>query len=128
MVEQNGNNIYSLGIPLNTDKFSRYWGKLENPFTDNTFKFYTISETVARKNLPSIIISYLTEFDNSDQVGLILKLNGSEQHINKIKDFINDVKIILYLLNASCAIIVFLRFSSNLSFSIFDILNILLYN
>lgn len=47
--------------------------------TDKEFNFYTLSSSFEKDNLISLLIAYITEFDDTDQVRLIIKSNDSDE-------------------------------------------------
>ena len=67
----------------------RYDQEIENLDIDDSYKFYTITEYNRRKNLPSLIVAYLSEFDCYDNVSLVIKTGGSKQ---EIKSVIEEIK------------------------------------
>lgn len=77
---------YILPHALDSEKFTKEYKKLDLPFTDNTYKFYTIGEFNRRKNYPALITAYLCAFDSYDDVALIIKTN------NNLKSMIEDIR------------------------------------
>lgn len=83
---------------LDIDKFGT-GQSIDFELPKNTFKFYTVSDLGFRKNLPGLIVCYLSTFDIYDQVALVLKVNvpgespGGTHKI--VKEIIDNAKTTL---------------------------------
>lgn len=89
------NNSYLIPHAFDIDKYHMNYisTKLKLP---NSFKFYTIGEFTARKNLEAIIRSFHSTFNHADNVDLVIKTNRSgvkpELLRDKVKNFCKEIK------------------------------------
>lgn len=78
-------------------KYAQSYPEIKIPKIDHTFKFYTIADFNDRKNLEAIIRCFHSEFDRSEPVSLILKLNKFNTTDEKLKQeayhLCNNVKM-----------------------------------
>lgn len=72
------------------DKFKKQYKSFKFA-NGNPYIFYIVGEYNKRKNVPAILISYFTAFSSSDNVLLVLKLNGVPK--DAIKKVINDIRM-----------------------------------
>lgn len=63
---------------------SRYSGRFNNMINDNTYKFYTIIDFVNRKNLLALLKAYHIEFNNNENVSLVVKLSHSNMDSKQV--------------------------------------------
>jgi len=75
---------------LNTEKFTKDTEVYDLGCNKNTLKFYTICEFNRRKNIIALVVSYLSAFDASDDVVLVIKTSAGSNE--KVKEMVNDVK------------------------------------
>ena len=57
---------------------------------NNTFKFYAIGESVFRKNLEDLFLAFDLEFNQNDNVSLIVKTNGKKQDLENFASAIQE--------------------------------------
>lgn len=78
-------------------KYAIDYKKISIPEIDYTFKFYTISDFNDRKNIESVVRCFHSEFDPSEPVSLILKVNKygkSDEWLRKqVESLCDNVKI-----------------------------------
>lgn len=83
-------------FPINTKKFDNQYELMDFGLPKNCLKLYTIAEYNKRKNIPGLLVSYLSSFTSNDNVALVLKtyLKGAseEDSQNHIKKIIEDIK------------------------------------
>lgn len=93
-----GVNVPIKVVPHATDpsKYDLEKRKKVDLGTNGAFTFYTISEFNTRKNIPSILRAFHSEFDPSEDVVLLLKLNSqnlsTKDLTNEVLKVINKVK------------------------------------
>ena len=77
-------------------KYKKRYQELSIPQAENTFKFYYIGDFNDRKNLDSIVTCFHSEFEEDENVSLILKFNKfglSPQDLhNKVVEYLTDLK------------------------------------
>lgn len=77
-------------------KYKKRYQELSIPQAENTFKFYYIGDFNDRKNLDSIVTCFHSEFEEDENVSLILKFNKfglSPQDLhNKAVEYLTDLK------------------------------------
>lgn len=56
-------------------KYKKRYAELSIPEIENTFKFYYVGDFNDRKNLESVVTCFHSEFDKTDDVALVLKIN-----------------------------------------------------
>ena len=83
--------------PRDFNKYEQSYETLEiDPFIDDTYKFYTISDLSYRKNVFGIVASFLSEFTSEDNVSLTVKgfVPGStfEQSFEYFQSSVNEIK------------------------------------
>jgi len=78
-------------------KYAKSYPEVKIPGADHTFKFYCISDFNDRKNIESVVRCFHSEFDRSEPVSLILKLNKfnipAEKVKHQIEGLCNNIKI-----------------------------------
>ncbi len=62
-------------VPANIDKYQKEYKKLNIPYLEDRFTFYTIGEVSKRKNLRALLTAYHLEFRPDEPVALIIKGN-----------------------------------------------------
>jgi glycosyltransferase involved in cell wall biosynthesis len=82
---------------INTQEFENVnvQSEITEQYPNDTFKFYSIFQWSARKNPEALLKAYLTEFNESEKVSLVLKtyyINNSQQDKNQIVDAIKRIK------------------------------------
>lgn len=78
---------------FDTDKYKKPYEELNFGISSNKFKFYFIGTADHRKNIESLVRCYLTEFDISDRVTLMLKITDSATTPKELKDkFISTIE------------------------------------
>ena len=82
---------------LDFSKFRKDHAKYDFDLPHNCYKFYTIGEWNKRKNISSLVASYLKEFTSYDNVALIIKTSThakkiAESTIEEIKSSLNKFK------------------------------------
>lgn len=87
--------IKQIPIPLDCDKFLQTYEPIDN-LKGDTFKFYFIGELVERKNVDMIIRAFHSEFDRTEPVELILKINRQGMNVESLtglmSNLINSIK------------------------------------
>lgn len=80
-------------VPLFNETFAPFFS---DTLTDNApFIFYTIGQYSEKKNIKGIILSYLLEFNASDNVRLVIKTNSYSSNLQDLDNQINfDIKSI----------------------------------
>lgn len=87
--------IKVIPLPSNLNIYKTNLDSLEEIPTKNYFTFYTISDYSSRKNVQSVITAYLSEFNKSDGVLLVLKCYLEGSNYKKSSQIItNDIKTI----------------------------------
>ncbi len=73
----NGVVAQNIGIPVDPDVYSKDYPVLDKNIKANpaTYTFYTIADHSTRKNLASILYSYMSAFTSADNVSLVIKTN-----------------------------------------------------
>lgn len=89
-LKKNGVNIplYNIREPIDTEITQKYYLPLPlPPRTKSSFKFYFIGENNDRKNLAALLKAFYLEFDNTEDVTLVIKTNDTEiqKKVNNIK-------------------------------------------
>ena len=81
----------TIPFPVNSDKFHKDYG---NPLgiPDKKCVFYTICEFTKRKDLGSLILSYMNSFDSSDDVLLVIKSGNGNDDLDAIKKLIENIR------------------------------------
>ncbi len=82
--------IRQIPIPLDCSKFLQTYEPIDNLKTD-TFKFYFIGELVERKNLDILIRAFHSEFDRTEPVDLILKVNRQGMNPDELSNLMNNM-------------------------------------
>lgn len=67
-------------------------------FTDETFVFLAVGQWIRRKGFEEMITAYLQEFTSDDNVALILKTYGKNNHFGTMMNIMNSIKILSYKL------------------------------
>lgn len=75
---------------VNVDKYKRQYNKLNIPLINNTFKFYYIGDLNDRKNIRSVSRCFHSEFDVSENVSLIIKVNKFGKSPEEIQTILNQ--------------------------------------
>ena len=85
-------------------KFRKPYRELSIPEAKDTFKFYYIGDYNDRKNLESIVTCFHSEFEEYENVSLVLKLNKfgipPEELHSRVGNFLNEVKSRLRIRNS----------------------------
>jgi glycosyltransferase involved in cell wall biosynthesis len=97
-------------IPCDTTKYEKTYPKLKIPEIQDKFVFYFIGENQPRKNLKALVEAFYLEFNISDPVSLLLKINqpgcSPEQAGKNMLEFCNDVRKNLKLNQKSREVII----------------------
>jgi glycosyltransferase involved in cell wall biosynthesis len=72
-------------------KYTKQYRNMHIPNSDYRFKFYYVGDVNDRKNLVSIIRCFYSEFDRSEPVSLILKVNKFGQSPESIDGAVNQL-------------------------------------
>jgi glycosyltransferase involved in cell wall biosynthesis len=87
-----------------TSKYKKRYLDLSIPQTEGTFKFYYIGDFNDRKNLESIITCFHSEFEEDENVSLVLKFNkfglSSEELHGRIIEYLSQIKKSLRIRNS----------------------------
>lgn len=79
-----------------TSKYTKRYPDLAMPQIEGTFKFYYVGDFNDRKNLESIITCFHSEFEEDENVSLVLKFNKfgvSPQELhNKVVQYLTEIK------------------------------------
>ncbi len=90
------NKIEVVPCPFDVSKLSKKIPKISMNGADHKFKFYYIGDLNDRKNIGSIIRSFHSEFDTSEQVALILKVKkfglSPQQTHEEVKSLCDNIK------------------------------------
>lgn len=62
-------------VPANLDRYQKEYKKIDIPYLQDRFVFYTIGEVNKRKNLKALLTAYHLEFRPDESVALIIKGN-----------------------------------------------------
>lgn len=85
--------LKKINVPVDVSKFEKYHTKVDLGEANNTFNFYFIGEYSERKNIPALLLAFHLEFDPSEQVNLVLKLNKSGIHPIQLRNkVIQDIQ------------------------------------
>lgn len=88
-------NVESKVIPyaFNMELYKKSYETLNFSNSSNKFKFYFIGTADHRKNIEALVKCYLTEFDISDRVTLMLKITDSSMKPEELKNkFISTIE------------------------------------
>ena len=72
-------------------KYNKKYTDMNNPTTDDTFKFYYIGDINQRKNIETILRCFHSEFDISEPVSLILKVNKFGHSPEQVHQVMNGI-------------------------------------
>lgn len=77
--------------PYNIDIYKKSYDTFyKDLYQDNSpFIFYTIGSYTEQKNIKGIILAYLLEFNNRDNVKLLIKTNSHTLELSKLDELIN---------------------------------------
>lgn len=82
-------NAYIVPAALDVTKFDKTYPVMDFG-VQSAVKFYTISEYNQRKNIPALLLAYYNSFTSSDNVLLVLKVNGISHET--LKNTVNQIK------------------------------------
>ena len=83
------NSIKVVPHTFNTEKYKTGSQQISIDEIDHKFKFYYIGDLNDRKNLPSIVRCFHSEFDKSEPVSLILKVRKFGHSPDQVKEIID---------------------------------------
>lgn len=86
---------YNVSHPIDLAKCRKRYDPYPLPTQEDTFKFYTISETNRRKNLGALLKAFHTEFDTDEPVDLVIKGTSPmepEELKHKMTEYCNEIK------------------------------------
>ena len=72
-------------------KYKKKYEKLEIPHVKDTFKFYYAGDLNDRKNIESIVSCFHSEFDKSEDVSLLLKVNKFGIDPEVLHEMLDDI-------------------------------------
>ena len=87
------NKVHVIPFPTNVEKYTKKYDHVDFGVPNNCLKFYTVAEFNKRKNLETLLMSYFSAFDSSDNVLLIIKTNGGERAEAGLKQLIEQVRV-----------------------------------
>ena len=75
----------------NAERYTRGYQSINIPQAEGKFKFYYIGDLDDRKNIRAIIRAFHSEFDRSEPVSLILKINKFGLNPEQIRKYIDNI-------------------------------------
>lgn len=97
------NQEREIPTPLDIDKYTKKYPKLNITELNGTYKFYWIGELSKRKNLSGLIKAYYTAFSSSDPVSLVIKAHkpsfSSQDCNNEVSELIKTITYGMKLYN-----------------------------